>query len=124
MRLLLDTHSLLALLSSDYRLSPAARTAMERPDARLVVSVVSVWEIAIKRSIGKLDAPDDAIERIEEADAELLAITARHAHATATLPFHHRDPFDRLLIAQAQLEGCVIVTADSAIAAYAVPVVW
>ncbi len=59
MRLLLDTRSLLALLSSDYRISPAARTAMERPDARLIVSAVSVWEIAIKRAVGKLRAPDD-----------------------------------------------------------------
>ena len=124
MRLLLDTHSLLALLSSDYRLSPVARTAMERPDTQLLVSVVSVWEIAIKRSIGKLEAPDDVIERIDQAEAEILTITARHAHATATLPLHHRDPFDRLLIAQAQLENCAIVTADSAFPAYDVPVVW
>jgi PIN domain nuclease of toxin-antitoxin system len=124
MRLLLDTHALLALLSSDYPLSPAAHTAMERPDTRLVVSAVSVWEIAIKRSVGKLDAPDDVIERIEESGAELLTITARHAHAVAALPFHHRDPFDRLLIAQARLEGCAIVTADRAFPAYDVPVVW
>ncbi len=124
MRLLLDTQSLLALLSSDYPLSPAARTAMERPDAQLVVSVVSVWEIAIKRSIGKLRAPDNVIELIEEAGAEMLTITARHAHATGALPFHHRDPFDRLLIAQAQLEDCAIVTGDGAFPAYDVPVVW
>jgi PIN domain nuclease of toxin-antitoxin system len=123
-RLLLDTHSLLALLSSDYRLSPAARTAMERPDAQLVVSAVSVWEIAIKRAIGKLRAPDDAVQRIEEAGGELLSITARHAQATAALPLHHRDPFDRLLIAQAQLERCAIVTGDGAFPAYDVPVVW
>jgi PIN domain nuclease of toxin-antitoxin system len=124
MRLLLDTHALLALLSSDYPLSPAAHAAMEHPDARLVVSAVSVWEIAIKRSIGKLQAPDDVIERIEGAGAELLSITPRHADAVAALPFHHRDPFDRLLIAQARLESCAIVTADRAFPAYDVPVVW
>jgi PIN domain nuclease of toxin-antitoxin system len=123
-RLLLDTQSLLALLSSDYRLSPAARDAMERPDARLIVSAVSVWEIAIKRSAGRLEAPDDVLELIEEAGTELLAITALHAQAVATLPFHHRDPFDRLLIAQAQLERCAIVTGDRAFPAYDVPVVW
>jgi PIN domain nuclease of toxin-antitoxin system len=123
-RLLLDTRSLLALLSSDYRLSPAARTALERPDARLIVSAVSVWEIAIKRAIGKLQAPDDVIERIEEAGAELLTITARHAHASGALPLHHRDPFDRLLIAQAQMERCAIVSGDGAFPAYDVPVVW
>ena len=124
MRLLLDTHALLALLSSDYRLSPAARTAMERPDAQLIVSVVSVWEIAIKRSIGKLEAPDDIIERVDKAGAQMLSITPQHAHATGDLPLHHRDRFDRLLIAQAQLEGCAIVTGDSAFPAYDVPVVW
>lgn len=124
MRLLLDTQSLLALLSSDYRLSRAARMAMERPDARLIVSAVSVWEIATKRAIGKLRAPDDVIELTEQAGAELLAITARHAHASGALPLHHRDPFDRLLIAQAQLERCTIVSGDGAFAAYAVPVVW
>jgi PIN domain nuclease of toxin-antitoxin system len=123
-RLLLDTHTLLALLSADYRLSPAARTAMERPDARLIVSAVSVWEIAIKRAIGKLRAPDDVLARIEEAGGELLSITPRHAHATAALPLHHRDPFDRLLIAQAQLERCAIVSGDGAFPAYDVSVVW
>jgi PIN domain nuclease of toxin-antitoxin system len=123
-RLLLDTQSLLALLSSDYRLSGAARMAMERPDARLIVSAVSVWEIATKRAIGKLRAPDDVIELTERAGAELLAIAARHAHASGALPLHHRDPFDRLLIAQAQLERCAIVSGDGAFAAYEVPVVW
>ncbi len=124
MRLLLDTHALLALLSSDYPLSPAARDTMERSDARVIASAVSIWEIAIKRSLGKLQAPENAIERIEEAKAELLTITARHAEATGSLPPHHRDPFDRLLIAQAQLERCAIVTSDRAIALYDVPVVW
>ena len=97
---------------------------MERGDARLIVSTVSVWEIAIKRSIGKLPAPDDVLERIEETSTEMLTITPRHAHATGALPFHHRDPFDRLLIAQAQLEGCAIVTDDGAFATYNVPLVW
>jgi PIN domain nuclease of toxin-antitoxin system len=124
LRLLLDTHALLALLSSDYSISPDARAALERPDTQLVVSVVSVWEIAIKRSIGKLQAPDDIIARIDEAGAETLAITARHAHAVGELPLHHGDPFDRLLIAQAKLEGCAIVTGDRAFAAYGVPIVW
>lgn len=124
MRLLLDTHVLLALLSSDYTISSTARASVERPDAQLAVSVVSVWEIAVKRAIGKLQAPDDLLERIEEAGAEMLTITAAHAHATGELPLHHGDPFDRLLIAQAKLEGCAIVTADRALAAYGVPIVW
>jgi PIN domain nuclease of toxin-antitoxin system len=123
-RLLLDTRALLSLLFADRRLSTSARDAMERPDARLIVSAVSVWEIAIKRAIGKLPAPDDVIDQIEEAGAELLSITARHAHASGALPLHHRDPFDRLLIAQAQLERCAIVSGDGAFPAYDVPVVW
>ncbi len=127
MRFLLDTHTVLGLLSPDIpdiRLSPDARAAIHRFDAELIVSAVNVWEIAIKRAIGKLKAPDDLIERIEEVGGELLSITPRHAHATAELPLHHRDPFDRLLIAQAKLEGCAIVTRDPAFPAYGVPVVW
>jgi PIN domain nuclease of toxin-antitoxin system len=123
-KLLLDTQALLALLSSDYPLSPGARTAMEQPGASVLCSTVSVWEIAIKRSIGKLQAPDDVIERIDEAGARILTITPQHAHATGELPLHHRDPFDRLLIAQAQLEGCAILTGDRAFSAYDIPVVW
>lgn len=124
MRLLLDTHALLAFLSGDYELSPDALVALERPDASVIGSAVNIWEIAIKRSIGKLDAPDDLIERADEAGAELLPVTPRHALATGELPYHHRDPFDRLLIAQARLENCVIVTGDRAFLAYDVPVVW
>ncbi len=124
MRLLLDTHALLSLLFADGRLSRPAHDSIEREDAQLIVSVVSVWEIAIKRAIGKLEAPANVIERVEEAGAEMLAITARHAHATGELPMHHRDPFDRLLIAQAKLEGCAIVTGDRALSLYGVPIVW
>ncbi len=124
MRLLLDTHALLSLLFADGRLSRPAREAIGRSDTQLVVSVVSVWEIAIKRSVGKLDAPADLLERIDEAQTEMLGITPRHAHATGELPLYHRDPFDRMLIIQAQLEGCAIVTGDRAFPAYDVAVVW
>jgi PIN domain nuclease of toxin-antitoxin system len=124
LRLLLDTHALLALLSSDYPLSSQAEEAMERTDTQLLVSVVSVWEIAIKRAIGKLEAPEDLLARISETETEMLRITARHANATGELPLHHGDPFDRLLIAQAKLEGCAILTRDRAFAAYSVPIVW
>jgi PIN domain nuclease of toxin-antitoxin system len=124
LRLLLDTHALLALLSSDYPLSSQAEEAMERTDTQLLVSVVSVWEIAIKRAIGKLEAPEDLLAHIHETETEMLSITARHANATGELSLHHSDPFDRLLIAQAKLEGCAILTRDRAFAAYGVPVVW
>ncbi len=124
MKLLLDTHALLALLSSDYPLSEGAQEAIEQPDAQLLASAVNVWEIAIKRKIGKLEAPGDVIERIDDAGTEILAITARHAQTGGGLPLHHRDPFDRLLIAQAKIEGCAILTKDTAFASYGVPVVW
>ncbi len=124
MKLLLDTHALLALLSSDYPLSANAQEAMAQPDAQLHASAVNVWEIAIKRKIGKLEAPDDVIERVDEAGTPILAITARHARTGGSLPLHHRDPFDRLLIAQAKQEGCAIVTKDPVFAAYGVPVMW
>jgi PIN domain nuclease of toxin-antitoxin system len=124
LRLLLDTHALLALLSCDYPFSPQADEAMEQADTQLLLSVVSIWEIAIKRAIGKLTAPEDLLARIDETDTEMLTITARHANAAGQLPLHHGDPFDRLLIAQAKLEGCAILTRDRAFAAYGVPVVW
>ncbi len=124
MKLLLDTHALLSLLFADGRLSRSAEEAMAQRDAQLHASAVNVWEIAIKRKIGKLEAPDDVIERIDEAGADMLAITARHAQTGGSLPLHHRDPFDRLLIAQAKREGCAILTKDPAFAAYGVPVVW
>jgi PIN domain nuclease of toxin-antitoxin system len=124
LRLLLDTHALLALLSSDYPLSSQAEEAMEKANTQLLVSVVSVWEIAIKRAIGKLEAPEDLLARIDETETEMLTITASHANATGELPLHHSDPFDRLLIAQAKLEGCAILTRDRAFGAYGVPVVW
>jgi PIN domain nuclease of toxin-antitoxin system len=123
-RLLLDTHALLGLLAPDHPLSEEAGRAIHRSDAEPMASVVNVWEIAIKRAVGKLKAPADLVERIEGAGAAMLSITARHADATASLPLHHRDPFDRLLIAQAKLEGCAIVTKDRAFAAYGVPTIW
>jgi PIN domain nuclease of toxin-antitoxin system len=124
LKLLLDTHALLSLLFADGRLSSSAEEAMAQPDAQLLASAVNVWEIAIKRKIGKLEAPDNVIERVDEAGTPILAITARHAQTGGSLPLHHRDPFDRLLIAQAKQEGCAILTKDPAFAAYGVPVVW
>jgi PIN domain nuclease of toxin-antitoxin system len=89
-----------------------------------VISAVVVWEVAIKRQLGKLDAPSDLLERLEQAGVELLPITARHADHVRALPMHHRDPFDRLLIAQAAVEGLPLVTADAQMDAYGVEVIW
>jgi PIN domain nuclease of toxin-antitoxin system len=88
------------------------------------VSVASLWEIAIESALGKLDAPDDLPTRVERAGFYLLPVASDHAWQVRRLPNHHRDPFDRLLIAQAQVERLPIFTADPLFDAYDVPTVW
>jgi PIN domain nuclease of toxin-antitoxin system len=123
-RLLIDSHVLLWHVLDDARLGPAPTAAIEAGDAEVFVSTASLWEIAIKASIGKLDAPDDLPRRVEDLGFEMLPVTADHAWRVRSLPLHHRDPFDRLLIAQAQIERMPIVTADPAFARYEIDVVW
>jgi PIN domain nuclease of toxin-antitoxin system len=106
------------------RLSATALGALQASDARIAVSAVSVWEVAIKRGLGKLDAPEDLLPALERARVALLPITARHADRVATLPPHHRDPFDRLLVAQATSEQLAIVSADQSLRRYDAEVVW
>ncbi len=106
------------------RLSKRASDAIEAKDGRVLISAVVVWEVAIKRRLGKLDAPSDLLEQLERARVELLPITARHADRVGTLPMHHRDPFDRLLIAQADIDGLSLVSADSEMSDYEIDVVW
>jgi len=106
------------------RISRPAREAITRGDHRIVVSAVVIWEVAIKRRLGKLDAPTDLLEQLERAAVDLLPITARHADRVGTLPLHHRDPFDRLLIAQADVDGFTLVTADDAMGDYGVDILW
>ncbi len=121
MIVLLDTHVVLWWLQDDLRrLTTDAVAALEDPLVDIVVSAVCVWEIAIKRSIGKL-APSvpDELERLEDAiGVRMLPVMPRHANHVANLPYHHRDPFDRLLVAQAQLERLPIVTVDPRIRKY------
>ena len=83
-----------------------------------------VWEVAIKRSLGKLEAPDDLVPTLLGAGALPLPVTLEHAATVETLPWHHRDPFDRLMIAQALVEGASVVSGDDALRRYGVPVVW
>lgn len=83
-----------------------------------------IWEVAIKRRLGKLDAPADLLARLEGADVELLPITARHADRVGTLPMHHQDPFDRLLVAQAEADSLTLVSGGAAIRHYEVEVLW
>lgn len=123
-RLLIDSRVLLWHALDDARLGPAPTAAIEEGDAEVFVSTASLWEIAIKASIGKLDAPDELPERVAEMGFELLPVSSDHAWHVRSLPLHHRDPFDRLLIAQAQLERLPIVTADPAFEAYDVDLVW
>lgn len=122
MRLLLDTHAFLWLVAGDERLPASARTLVARAEA-VMLSAASVWEAEIKRAAHRLAVPPVA-EAARRAAVDVLAITSDHAHAAAHLPLHHRDPFDRMLVAQAQLEGLVLVSKDDAVRRYGVPTAW
>ena len=122
MRYLLDTHTLLWARSAPERLSREALTILQSTGNTLYVSMASLWECAIKSSVGKLDVPA-GFYRIVSDDYEVLGIELSHVETCANLPMHHRDPFDRLLVAQARLGGLVLVTRDPDIARYDVPVV-
>jgi PIN domain nuclease of toxin-antitoxin system len=123
-RLLLDTHAALWWLADDDRLGATAERQVSDPGNELLLSAAVVWEVAIKRSLGKLEAPDGFASALLGAGARPLAIGLEHAERAAQLPWHHRDPFDRILVAQAQLEGAVIVSHDRTLADYGVPVAW
>lgn len=128
MKLLLDTQAFLWFVLNDARLSPAARTLLIDPANELLLSPASYWEIAIKVSIGKYQVPGsfkDFMDRqIAQNQLSILPITVSHTAVVAALPFHHRDPFDRLLIAQALAEKIALVSADSIVDAYGVPRLW
>lgn len=125
MRLLLDTHLVLWWMSGEAsRISPKALRSLGSKGMEPVVSAVTIWETAIKRRLGKLDVPDDLLAQLEGAGVELLPVTPRHADLVASLPLHHRDPFDRLLVAQAMLEGMPLVSDDRSVRSYEIEVVW
>ena len=127
MRLLLDTHAFLWFASGDRRLSRRARMAMESEQAELYVSAASVWEMAIKARLGRLTLPASIDRYMEEKVAEgyrMTPVTWPQAAAVQQLPLHHRDPFDRMLVAQARAEGWPIVTRDRVFRKYGVEVVW
>ncbi len=128
MRLLLDTHTFLWLVEGSPSLSAAALAALTDPANELYLSVASIWELAIKTGNKKLVLSDplDAFVGKWTAAYQLapLPITTSHPLALVGLPDHHRDPFDRILIAQAMVEGMTLVTADSKFAPYSVPVLW
>lgn len=120
MRLLLDTHALLWWLA-DSGLDPITARAVSDPRNDVFVSAASVWEIAIKKALGKLSAPDNLAEAIAGSGFEPLPISLAHATKAGELPPHHQDPFDRMLIAQAQLENLTTVTRDARFRLYDVP---
>ena len=122
MRLLLDTHVLLWCLADDPTLPENVRNTVVDSSNSVFVSAVSGWEIAIKKALGKLEAPDDLPEAIALSRFEPMSITLAHAMKAGFLPRHHDDPFDRMLIAQSILEGCTLVTRDHRINAYGIPI--
>ncbi len=128
MRLLLDTHTFLWFIGGDSGLDEYARGLIENRGNERFLSVASLWEMAIKAGIGKLEVPLPFSRLFDEhvfANAiEVLSIQAEHLDAYRRLPFHHRDPFDRLLIAQAVAEEMTVVTRDAAFSAYGVGVLW
>jgi PIN domain nuclease of toxin-antitoxin system len=123
-RLLLDTHAALWLLSEDQRLSARADELLTDSANEVLLSAAVVWEVAIKRSLGKLDVPDGFSGQLLEGGATPLPVTIEHARAVRSLPWHHRDPFDRLLIAQAQLEDLALVSSDAILSSYGARVEW
>lgn len=123
MRVLLDTHVLLWSLEEPTRIGAPAREAFRDTVTEIVVSVVNLWEIAIKRRLGDLDAPDDLPDRVRRLGHRVLNVEERHAWHVRNLPLHHGDPFDRLLVAQAQIEDLALVTHDRLLERYDVRII-
>lgn len=122
MRLLLDTHILLWWLTDDRRMPAESREIIREGRNQVFISSASAWEIAIKRSLGRLRAPTDLKAQIRTARFEVLNVTIDHALGVGDLPAHHSDPFDRILVAQALYEGLTMVTLDPEIHRYEVAV--
>jgi PIN domain nuclease of toxin-antitoxin system len=122
--LLADTHTLLWWRGDELRLSRVALAAMEDVSSPLFFSAASIWEIEIKRAKDKLDVPDGLLDTMRQRGFAELPVLSRHAVVAGRLPAHHGDPFDRMLVAQAQCEGLTVVTADTRISAYDVPTLW
>ena len=123
MKLLLDTHAVLWWQTDDPRLSQTARNAIARADV-VWVSAVSAWEVGVKTALGRLRMDEPLSLTVATDDFTPLPVTLAHAERLSRLPAHHADPFDRMLVAQALVEGAMLVTSDRVLAAYGVPVVW
>jgi PIN domain nuclease of toxin-antitoxin system len=124
-RLLLDTNVVLWLLLGDRdRVSQPAVDALQDERNEIAISAASVWEIAVKRSLGKLTIEDRWARALTQLGFDPLPVTAVHAEAVEHLPWHHRDPFDRLLVAQAAIDGRSLVSSDRRLSSYDVDVIW
>jgi PIN domain nuclease of toxin-antitoxin system len=128
MRLLLDTHAFLWFIAGDSRLSQSAKAAISDVQNEAMVSAGSLWELAIKHSQGKLALTQPFLQlvpaQLAQNDIEVLPISLDHLDALITLPFHHRDPFDRLMIAQALVEKATLVSCDRVVDQYPVSTLW
>lgn len=122
MSYLLDTNTLIWVTADSGRLTKACREIVAARES-LVVSIVSFWEIAIKQSLDKLRIEGDIVAEVRRRSITVLPVELAHVDAVRTLPFHHRDPFDRMLIAQARVEGLTILSSDRRFAAYGVEVI-
>jgi PIN domain nuclease of toxin-antitoxin system len=127
-RLLVDTHAFLWFITDDPQLSTVAKGLIADPDNEILISPASYWEIAIKVRIGKytLSAPYETLieQGIDGNGFKILPIEPRHTAVLTTMPFHHRDPFDRLIVAQAEIEQAPIVSIDAVLDAYGVQRLW
>jgi len=128
MRVLLDTHVFLWLIIGDGRLSRKAKQAFLEPKNRVYLSAVSFWEISIKMSLGKLSLKNGWVRLFEKEmkinTIQMLPLEITHCEQVSKLPFHHRDPFDRMLISQAMVEEMAIMTGDGQFSGYGIPLVW
>lgn len=118
MRLLLDTHLLLWWVANNGKLSEQARALISDPENTVFISAVSLWEIWLKESLGKLRLPADFENKLESESFESLPLTGPQTRQVARLPWYHRDPFDRMLVAQAQVEDLTLLTADDRVSVY------
>ncbi|MCL1819511.1 MAG: type II toxin-antitoxin system VapC family toxin [Oscillospiraceae bacterium] len=128
MRYLLDTHTAFWFFTGNPELSKMAKSAILDNDSKIFVSVVSAWEIAIKRSLNREKTPlcsvEEFFDKVAASEFELLTLEPHHIHRVETLPYHHRDPFDRLLIATAIAENMTFLSADENVRKYDVKWLW
>ena len=120
MIVLVDAHALLWWSNDDAKLSEPARRTIMDPSHAVLVSAATIWEIEVKRVAGRVEAPEHILEEVERTGFDVIPLTAADAVAAANLPQHHRDPFDRLLIAQALRLDAVVISRDRAFAAYGI----